>query len=423
MKSIEINQKFNNTEIFEIVVWSIYILGSLCLTSGGPIWYVAPLMAMFAYLLVSSMLHSEFCNSMLRDTKVICLVIYVAVLAIEGLPVGGLVYIGKQVVHSFHMYMPMIMFIYFKSSKRRNMLKKIVKISYYFIIFFCVYNIIFYTLFPAAARRARDYDTLIGGGYGLACGLAVLITLIIAMYIKGYLNKKHFSVWFPLVLMILTIVKTESTITLISCLIGIICIFYFHHKHQKTFYIKVLALPLVLSLILLLLPFFGDLLIAFTEEQMQESRLYTRIYYLGTFLSHGTNNTYAEYFINRFSLPFQTFKTFLSSPIYGVAYKFGSGFLHPRGFGVGNHGEWTDALASYGILGGIPFIAMYVMQIKEVLHELKSKRIKISRAWVFVVVLLGIFNPLRSFHFNFFFFFFIPSVVLLIKNSDEKNRG
>jgi len=153
---------------------------------------------------------------------------------------------------------------------------------------------------------------------------------------------------------------------------------------------------------------------------MADSRMFERIFSAGNLLAYGIDNYEASYSLNRFLIPFDTVKTFLESPFFGVAYKHGNMIGGIRGAGVGNHCEFIDAFANFGLIGGIPFVTMYWVQIKEIIKRHISQP---SFAWIINIVLLGLFNPLRYFHFNFVLFFFIPAVALLYERKNEREAN
>lgn len=398
--------KISKTELFFTL---IYIFASTLHTSGSSTVFVV----VFLLYAIVILKNSDTCNFVCRDIKTLCLLTVCVMTICHGLYVAGVVYTFKQVASLLRLYSPIMIFIHFKKPERRSQLKLILKCSFWIILFFCFFSLTFYTLFPGAARNARDYVSLIGGGYGLACAVTILSVFFFGLLANGfffYSKKTRNIVLISCFIMLFTVFKTESTLTLLIAVIGIVSSYYFKKNNKRSFYARMLILPIALIAFIVFLPSIGRSLISISIDRMNTSQMFKRINSLGNLLLYGTDNPVAQYSVNRFLIPFTTFVTFLKNPLFGVAYKHGCGYYRPYNFGVGNHCEFVDALANYGVVGGIPFLMMYISQVAEIL---KMKIPHPSKAWIFVLILLGLFNPLRYFQVNFVLFFFIPAFCLL----------
>ena len=375
-------------------------------------------LGLFVAMLSFSLRKKDVATATLRDIKLLFLLVYSCMILTEGLFVGGIVFTLKQFFTSFLFYSFFIFYHYFEGSDTAENREKVIKLCFALFAFFSVYNSIYYLLFPGAARRPREHALLLVSGYGLACACSILFVFIFGYLINGYFKDKPKQKRFVILLLILMailIVLTQSTITMLIWIIGIVSCVYFRRENLRAFYFRIALLPFLLAVLIFLFSYLGGFLIEVLESRVDEHRMFERLYSLGHFMKYGTEDVEASYAINRFVTPFESVKTFFKSPIFGVAYKHGSSYLHPTLFGVANHSEFPDAFANYGVLGGLPFIFMYVIQIAEIL---KRKISHPSSAWIIVVVLLGCFNPLKYFAVNFVLFFFIP---VLTKHMEDLN--
>ncbi len=402
----------NSKEYLLFLTYFFYILLS---ASFSVYMYIA--LGFYITLLVFSLRKPLVATAVFRDRKLWFHVIYSTMVLTEGLFVGGIVFTLKQFFTSFLFYSFFVIYHYFENPANLNVRKKVIDYSFAIFMFYVVYSIIYYLLNPGAARRARDHELLLGGGYGLACACALLFVFLFGYLVSGHLKgkpkEKRITI-VSLVLMGVLIVLTQSTLTMLIWIVGVISCLYFRRNNIRFYYFRIAILPFILAILIFIFPLIGDVFIDLSEHRIADSRMYERIYSLGHFMKYGNDNPSASYTVNRFSTPLQSITTFINNPIFGVAYKHGSAFLHPSLFGVGNHCEFFDAFANYGVLGGLPFIMVYFLQIAEIF---KRKISHPSRAWVWVVVLLGCFNPLRYFCFNFILFFFIPIITKHIEDS------
>lgn len=401
---------FNSNQIICIL---FFIVG-LSNTSGGALIYDAACLGMFFVATVICMLDNKTCSAICTDFKVCALVVVLIYTTAHAFPVAGISHTFKQVVYMLFLYSPIFMFHYFKQPQHKAILKTVLVISYSFIMFYCVYSLVFYAIFPGTARYAREHAALIGGGYGLSCAVSIFSCFLFGLLVNGFFksNKKlRLGVIVSIIIMFLTVYRTESTLTLIILVVGYACCLYFKNNNKAFFQFRLFLLPIAIVLAIILLPQIGEFLIDISEARANDNRMFKRLFSAGNFLVYGIDNDESLYAVSRFLIPFETLKTFFKNPLFGVAYKHGCGYLRPYLFGVGNHCEFVDALANFGIFGGGAFLSIYGLQIREILKY----KIDPSKMWVVVVILLGTFNPLRYFQVNFVLFFLMPIFCLYFK--------
>ncbi len=404
------------------IICFLFFFVGLCNTSGGSLIYDAAWSGMTLVTLIICLLDNKSCSAICTDYKVCALVVVLMFTAVHAFPVAGLSHTVKQVMYMLFLYSPIFVFHFFKQPHNRGILKIALSISFAFVLLFCIYSLVFYTLFPGTARYAREHAALIGGGYGLACASSILSCFLFGLLVNGFFNynkKLRLGVIISIVIMFLTVYKTESTLTLFILIVGYICCLYFKNNNKTFFKFRVFLLPFAIIAAIIILPQLGEFLIDISEAKVNDNRMFKRFFSAGHFLVYGIDNTESLYAVNRFLIPFETFDTFLKNPLFGVAYKHGCGYLRPYLFGVGNHCEFVDALANFGIFGGGALLSIYGVQSAEILKY----KVDRSKIWILVLFLLGIFNPLRYFQVNFVLFFLLPTFCLYFKDKFENMSG
>ena len=96
-------------------------------------------------------------------------------------------------------------------------------------------------------------------------------------------------------------------------------------------------------------------------------------------------------------------ETFTKHPITGVVIE-SKGFEDQYALGVGNHSEWVDCLALYGI-SGVLLLAFIFLSLKEVAKELDFGLILVP------YIIIGVLNPILFFPQNATAFLFIPTLI------------
>lgn len=386
---------------------------------------------LYMLFMFSVFLFSKYtCSALCGDVKFYCLIIYLVFVFAHAFPLAGPYHTIAVLCSSISAFSGIVIFNHFKHPSKRRQLKIVYEYSMLFIALLCVYALILYTIFPGVARptNARSFNQhygveggiLFNPGYGFACAITVLAIFLLGLVSNGFFdyNKKaKFKVVFFVIVMAFVVYETQSTITLIIFLIGIISCYYFKKKNRIVFYIKLVLIPIVLLVLLFFMPKVGEWLIDVSYDKMLESRMYKRLFSLGNFFAYGRDSADATYAINRFTIPLESITTFLKNPLFGVAYKHGCGYYRPYLYGVGNHCEFFDSLANYGIFGGTAFLSIYFLQAK---HILKSCGLYKNYSWVVTLVLLGAFNPLIYFFVSFAFMFLMPSFCLINEEKLKK---
>ncbi len=359
-----------------------------------------------------------------KDRKILWLFLFLLYAFMTGLIVGDFSFEIKQFVAGFYMYSPILILNYYikKDELDIGRLSAIVFCALAIMLFYSYKAIVFYGQHASAARylamnREKYGDIAIGGGYALAYGSAILSILLFSLLIEGRIEsriKRLLAIGMILV-GTLVVITTQSTVAVVCWAISVVVAIVFRDKRENrgsvnAVVIKSFIVILSAAIIFFTIRYIGQFVmwIASTQEGMFANRLRE----LGNVLI-GEESFGSGYAFSRFTMPFKSIGTFFTHPLLGVNYMHGNNFLDSSLFGVGQHGEWADALANYGIIFGTCLIAIYVKQIKEV----QKYNVGISPAWWICLILIGLFNPVRTFNANVNVFLVVPLIAIINSRS------
>jgi hypothetical protein len=106
---------------------------------------------------------------------------------------------------------------------------------------------------------------------------------------------------------------------------------------------------------------------------------------------------------------YRSLGTFFQNPVLGKSYEVGFSFAKEAVF-VGQHNEWFDIFARYGLLGGLPLILFIGYSLKDLYIDSHDKNTIFIIA---IFIFLGFFNPIINTSILMFIFVVFP---LLYKN-------
>lgn len=344
---------------------------------------------------------------------------------------------SKVLGYTFIAFSAIFIFSYFIEIKQFSLLKVLFLCSFSVWIYYCVIAIEFYSKNSNAARRlasdsASFGDLAIGGGYNLAYGSTLLAIYLLDLYINKSIKNKKIRLLLILIIILLTIlvIETLSTITIIGLFLGFSLVLIFKilgfvglkKNNDKKIKLKQIILCLLLCMIfsiaLINIKNFGLMLINETSNKSDIVSL--RMNEVGIKLAYGDDFGGTMDFNTRSSILNGTISKFLESPIIGNGYKYGYTFYGSLNEGIGNHNEWIDTLAINGLVGGIPFLLIYVYGVKE---ERKYGNRYVSPSWIITLLFLGLFNPFVGLQSNFIVFFILPSISEILYRQEMKKKS
>lgn len=311
-------------------------------------------------------------------------------------------------------------------SENPQVINKIKNVCLLIITIVSINASLFYVFNPNAARSlaadSSSFDNIaIGNGYSLAYSLAIVSVYILYCLVNGVLKKRRLLYVCLLVLFSLTIYLTESTTTLIALLLGFLATIMSRiifgkslQKHTKPRIVFGIIIIVVLIIaFLVLLSSIGNLFVAITSDNLSD--LYARrLNRIGEKLvSFGTGNNIDNYVDERLSTITLSLRTFFQNPLFGVGYRYGNIYSYGYNYGVGQHSEFADLLAQFGIFGMLTLLAIYLIFIG------KCNTRKFNLGIIVTIFILCIFNPFMSFQGCYIVLFFVPLAANILENKNE----
>lgn len=329
-------------------------------------------------------------------------------------------YIAKYIM----LFACVFQFKYYKARNNSRELKFIVICILVVWAFFAVKAIAFYIAVPSAARTlASDFyafdNIAIGGGYAIAFGSAILCVYLFERFINRNIFKRSWKLIFFVLVIVLfyLLIKTESTLTLISCTVGIVLSEIrkiWRNDGARNDLQKIIITILLVSgsiVFLLNIQEIGEWIIEITKDGV-DNTIIRRLNRLGEKMAYSaTGSTYENYVDERFGYVIQSWNTFLENPIIGVGFKSGNIFSNLEHNGLGMHSAICDLLAQHGVLGSIPLIMFFVRGLKK-------------ECWVYyntytvTMLFMIVVNPFEYFHAYMAVFTLIPMIDILLDRSN-----
>lgn len=375
-------------------------------------------------LLVCSLLMFCECNGKIHKITA-WIILFLVYYSITSLPNLNTKYFATYLANNMLSFFPAVYYNYYlhnEKSDRQKVKRKLIPLL--FIWFLMVYlSIYFYILNPSAARvLARDGDAYQGsiiGGYPLAYGSALLCVALLGCQVKyRFRGTIKLILMIQCISLLILIYLTESTLTTFATIIGLIVTFFANPKIENK------TNRIVYYFIVL---FFAVLLFYFTyiyiEENINGILLWLQSrsdYLIYRRISEIFNSIFLDvetrHYEERHSLITNSLNLFIHSPIIGHGYKYGNVFSAGKVYGIGNHSEFFDSLARYGLVGFLPLFIIYFNNAKKIFTR------NIGVLVTFLIMILC--NPFISFSANLSFFLIIRLIYELCdeyeKNIDEK---
>ena len=332
--------------------------------------------------------------------------------------VGDFIYTLEYLARYLMLYGCFTQFLYYKNRNKEGEMKAILGTSLLTYLLFSAGAIIFYIQNPSAARilasNRNAFDTIaIGGGYAIAFGAAILLVGLFEMLLDGRFHTTVFRKILCLLtvaLLMLLIVKTESTITLIAAIAGLMLAIgnrgaYGKETEKRGNYtrkiIGTVLIALILMLILLNINSIGKWLMDSTFDSIDRV-LPRRFYRIGEKLYYfGSENVTENYVDTRLNTVKMSWETFLQHPLIGVGYQCGNVFKELSAHGVGTHSMVFDILAQHGIIGSMLLFGFLFTAIKRVHSYIRCN------GYIGALLIMMALNPFSNFH-----GFFVVLVIL-----------
>lgn len=408
---------------FLTLIYVFYMLSGY--TSNTSLYIGFGIFVLWAF--VAHMRDSWYLARVFKDKKIKYFTFYWLYIGVIGMPLGGFHYTAKQLGAAILLFSPIILLNFYALGEDKDKLGRIVFWVLAAYAIFGIRSLVAYNEGIAARGLAQNsalYGNIaIGGGYSLAYAAAILSVMMVDLRISRLTPHKlrWFLGWLMIIMLGVIVYQTKSTVTFVCWVIGLcICIsFRPTASSERTVKMRNTIIRFFILIIVVILGYlaskvFGEWLLKITANGTDTFT--ERLRSLAEWLASGGDEVSGSYFLDRLSIPLKPIRIFLQNPIFGAAYKYGNNYALSREYGIGQHCEWADALGAYGMVGGIPFLTVYVLSVKETMRSAKGK---LSVAWVITLFLMGTFNPFRTFSSQFVLFFMVPAIASLLINKDN----
>ncbi len=387
------------------------------------------LFALWAFMALVEDLHSfsKAINNKTAIWVILFLFYYFFTSLVYGDAINTMEYIAKYVL----LFACVLQFKYYKERNNPRELKFVVVCTLAVWTFFSMKAIAFYIAVPSAARTlASDFyafdNIAIGGGYAIAFGSAILCVYLFERFINRNIIKKSLKCLFFVLVVILfyLLIKTESTLTLISCAVGVILSITRKmwrndsSRSDLNKFVMTILLVSVSLLVLLNIQEIGEWIIEITRDGT-DNVILRRFNSVGQRMAYsGADSTYENYIDERFGYVARSWETFWKNPMIGVGFKSGNIYSELRNNGLGMHSALCDLLAQHGILGAIPVIMIFV-------KALKKECWVYYNTYIITMLFMVVVNPFEYFHAYTAMFTLIPMIDILIdrSNAAEHNQS
>ena len=331
--------------------------------------------------------HGKLSYPRLERRLMLSVVLFLSYFTLTSLIKGSIANTVESVIYYLIEFSSIFMILYFEKNGDNEGQKILLVIFFFLWDVFCLLSIYTYIKSPSIARLMAAYRSsyssmIIGGGYPLAYGSAILGVYLLQNIIEYKNQNRNFRIAAIAEIALLTILVyfTDSFVILVSMLLGyLLCIF--RHTFKGSFYIISMVSLFVITLVI----FFNiqsvlEWLLNINNNDFIEKRLYE-------WYNLVANDVTSYHLDKRSGLYEMSIQTFLQHPIIGVGYKFGNLGSLQRTFGVGAHSTILDSLAQYGLVGSIPLFSIILYPF----HRNGEK--KYSSIYLLVFAFMLFLNP------------------------------
>lgn len=347
----------------------------------------------------------------LKQKHYLALFVFIILLYIGYSYVNGLFTTIKFIGSFIQVFAPIFMYEFYSKFLSSKSLRNLIIIILGIYVYYSIKTILYLELNPLAARQiisiGLDDSLLIGGGFSLSYGFAILVPVLVYLI----LNSSNFGVnvlfnklisrlllVIVTILFITTIYKSMFTISFITMLLGSLFVFYKMKKGKKSNNITLVLVFLLSIFIIVIINQYLPSIQSFLQT------LDTVIGYklIAVFESFDQGQVVSDGgFKGRVDLYLESFYTWIENPFLGIAYKSDFNVLKMKEIGLGNHSEWFDLFAKYGLFAIL--LITYIFKPKNAYKKNKGHKLALL---LFTVI--GFLNPIHIFNIYFIVFFYAP---------------
>jgi hypothetical protein len=229
------------------------------------------------------------------------------------------------------------------------------------------------------------YKQLNVGSYDFIYGLVVIIPMLAFYSLSQKKIKFSLLIWSLVALFIVVVVMSNFTTAQMLLFVDFVFVILARKRFKTNsgFVVSFIVLTVLASF---MLPFLLNYMIIISDSIYAQSKLEGILGVLSGTESYDETTSRSE--LLKMSL-----KSFLDSPIWGIGAWYGSGSPH-----VGQHAQFVDDIARYGLLGFIPLMVFVYYSMKKIYLAFKEKHFYNRRVLVSILIFvaLGFMNPIYN---------------------------
>lgn len=307
---------------------------------------------------------------------------------------------------------PVLLYVLYKNilQKRPYLIEKskwIVMAIMAIMLYYCYRSFLFLQENPMGLRELisnnKDEAVVVGGGFALPYALCIVVPFVLWKLKQGVVTGFSRIVFIVFVVIGALLVAYSLYMTaLIILAFGCIWVFIKDYPLDK----KVIAALMVGGVVYLCYEYIPLLLNTISGDDTQV--LLLRFDEISSIMS-GDDISEASDFYSRILLTLSSITLFFQNPLIGVGYKGNYDSYALVDLGVGQHAQWFDIFAIYGIVA-LLLIAYFVNATK--FYHLKAR----NNVAVLLFVIVGFLNPIFLFTIILVAFFVAPLIDICWNN-------
>lgn len=292
-----------------------------------------------------------------------------------------------------------------------------------FIIIWNVFLVLCFTTclaYPGLARAMASQRTLFldvvnGGGYPMGYGSAILATYLLSKLLRGEFKGTVVKVLVvaEIVFMLITILVINSFIIIFTFLTGSLLVVVSKvTMTRKSAILSYCFIGVILLVIGLNIGGILKFLMTNTQDEFLQKR-WEEVYYSVEENSNSNHVDAREYVYQK------SIDGFINSPLIGNGFKSGNVYSQNKDedSGIGNHSSVLDALAQFGLIGGVPLLLFLFYPFK--LSKIKN----FDRLHLIPFYIMSCLNPtIRCYHVMLIVYLIIPSMETIFNEKKLKNK-
>lgn len=306
---------------------------------------------------------------------------------------------------------PIFMYEFYSRFLSKKTMRNLIVVTLGIYIYYSLKTIIYLKLNPLAAREmvsiGVDDSLLIGGGFSLAYGFAILIPVLVYLIINNskfikqiFINNfsTRVLIIFAVITFLVTVYQSMFAISFLIMLFGSLYALLRMNKDKAKNNILFFGVILLVVTFFLfanqLMPLLQNYLASLNTVISNKLLVLLNLSDYANIEDTGSMGVRLQLYMNSFYI-------WLENPFFGIAYKYDFSTTKMIALGMGDHSEWLDLLAKYGLFS--VFLMIYIFKAKKVYKYNQGYKLGFI-----LFIILGFLNPIYIFNIFFIVFFYTP---------------